>query len=87
MGSDLPEKFSIAGFGNGGFQAGLFASKYGQRIEKLFLLSPSQFCPAPTSNWNPYKEDASLAHLYENLKEMEGSQVATQRRLSDSLHC
>ena len=41
MGSDLPEKFHIAGFANGGFQAGLFASKMPQRIEKLLLLTPS----------------------------------------------
>ena len=82
MGTDLPEKFSIAGFGNGGYQAGLFASKNGEKIEKLFLLSPSQFCPAPTSNWNPYKEDTvanvgTVPHLYGSLKEMSASEVAS----------
>ena len=45
MGTDLPEKFSIAGFGNGGYQAGLYASKRSEKIEKLLILSPSQFCP------------------------------------------
>ena len=61
MGPELPEKFHIAGFANGGFQAGLFASKMPQRIEKLLLLTPSQFCPAPTGTWNPYRIEINLS--------------------------
>ena len=45
MGSELPSKFSIAGIANGGYQAGLFASKYPDRIDKLLMLSPQVACP------------------------------------------
>ena len=47
MGSDLPEKFILAGIANGGYQAGLYASKHPERVEKLIVLSPSEFCPEP----------------------------------------
>jgi len=45
MRGDLPDKFFLAGFGNGGYQAGLYASQRPDRVQKLLLLSPSQFCP------------------------------------------
>ena len=45
MGSDLPDKFHLAGVANGGYQAGLYAAKNPDRIEKLLILSPSEFCP------------------------------------------
>ena len=45
MGMEIPDKFHIAGFGNGAYQVGLYASRNPQRINKLLLLSPASFYP------------------------------------------
>ena len=57
MGMDVPEKFHMAGFGNGAYQVGLYASRNPQRINKLLLLSPANFYPKNydvTSGTHPY---------------------------------
>ena len=41
MGSELPEKFFLAGHSRGGFMSGLYASQHPERILKLFMISPS----------------------------------------------
>ena len=38
-------KFHMAGFCNGAYQVGLYASRNPQRINKLLLLSPASFYP------------------------------------------
>ena len=45
MGIEIPEKFHMAGFGNGAYQVGLYASRNPEKINKLLLLSPANFCP------------------------------------------
>ena len=63
MGSELPAKFHVAGYGNGAYQAGLFAARFPDKVEKLLLLAPSRFCPeAPKSN-NIYTSDSAV-HLF-----------------------
>ena len=41
MDSQLPDKFFLAGFGNGGFNAGVYAAKNPDKVAKLLLLSPA----------------------------------------------
>ena len=41
MGDDLPPKFYLTGHSRGGYTAGLYASQRPERIEKLFMISPS----------------------------------------------
>ena len=86
MGTDLPEKFNMVGFANGGFQAGLYASKCPNRIDKVLLLAPSQFCPAPTQKWNPYKKEldpsqsvlsSTSPHLFSGYKDMAIADLTT----------
>ena len=63
MGKDLPDKFSICGIGNGGFQAGLYASEASEKIIKLLMLSPSRFCPPPNDEFDPYEFEMNLSQL------------------------
>ena len=52
-----PKKFYLYGHSNGGYQLGLYASKYPERIAKLFLNSPSGTRPRPNlANYDPYKQ-------------------------------
>ena len=78
MGKDLPDRFSICGIGNGGFQAGLYASEASEKIIKLLMLSPSGFCPPPNDDFDPYEFEMNLTlqasrntkrHVYEILVE------------------
>ena len=53
--NDLPEKFYLCGHSNGGYQFGLYASQYPERIAKLFLNSPSGTRPFPDMlKYDPY---------------------------------
>ena len=50
-----PEKFYLYGHSNGGYQLGLYASQYPERIAKLFLNSPSGTRPFPNmQEYDPY---------------------------------
>ena len=71
MGDDLPEKFHLAGIANGSYQAGLFAAKNPDRIDRLLLMSPAHFCPPPTQDCNPYAEESTDIHIFSGLKSME----------------
>ena len=73
MGNQLPDKFYLAGFGNGGFNAGVYAAKHPDKVAKLLLLSPAQFCPKSIDeNFDPYKindlKEVNERHIYSELK-------------------
>ena len=73
MDSQLPDKFFLAGLGNGGFNAGVYASKNPDKVAKLLLLSPAQFCPTPIDeDFDPYQpndlQEVNERHIYLSLK-------------------
>lgn len=50
MDEKLPDKFNLAGTGYGSYLAGLFASSHPDKVSRLMLLNPADFCP---SEFNP----------------------------------
>ena len=51
---NLPVRFFLAGHSLGGFYCALFASKYPDRVEGLFLISPAGMVPYTPETYNPY---------------------------------
>jgi len=51
---DLPERFFLAGHSLGGFYSAVYASKYLDRVESLFLISPAGMDPYTPETYNPY---------------------------------
>ena len=74
MGDDIPEKFYLAGYGNGAYQAGLYAAAFPGQIEKLLLLAPSHFCPEPQKKNNVYSSD-TIVHVYQEVMGMTKPQL------------
>ena len=77
MGAALPSKFCIAGIGNGGYQAGLFASKCPERVEKLLMLAPQVVCPTEAlAGPGDVLEDAYL-HIFKDKLEIPHQQLVS----------
>jgi pimeloyl-ACP methyl ester carboxylesterase len=54
MGDALPPKFFLAGHSRGGYLTGLYASQHPERIEKLFMISPSGLAHIPDDKLDIY---------------------------------
>ena len=54
-GLELPEKFLLSGHSCGGYLATLFASKWPERVDQLFLISPGGTEPYDEESYEPYK--------------------------------
>ena len=53
--ADLPEKILLVGHSTGGYLSSMFASMHPERIEALFLMSPSGFEYYDKDNYDPYQ--------------------------------
>ena len=49
----MPEKFSIGGYGHGGYLAGLYAAKRPKKVESLLMLAPSLINPMSSLGSSP----------------------------------